>query len=86
MEPSEISQSQLKYILSNDKKYYVGISRCVPCRNKEHRDTDQLTIIYFARTENMKLAENKLLELNPEYNAKRRSNAQEEPGCVYLAK
>lgn len=85
MNAEKITQKELAEKLSKNKKLYVGVTTCPPCREKSRQYTDQRKIKYVAETTNMRLAENKLLKQNPKNNIQKQSNAQEKRGWVYLA-
>ena len=64
---------------------YAGITKDPERRRGEHQGEGYKGIMYCAPTQNMELAENKLLEVCPCYaNRQRRSNASPDPGYVYI--
>ena len=64
---------------------YAGITIDPERRRGEHEREGYNGIMYCASTQNMELAENKLLEACPCYgNRQRRSNTSPDPGYVYI--
>ena len=64
---------------------YVGSTTDPKRRRGEHEREGYYGIMYYAKTENMQLAEDKLLEFYPDSeNIQDYSNAQSEPGYVYV--
>ena len=64
---------------------YAGITIDPERRRREHEREGYNGIMYCASTQNMELAENKLLEACPCYgNRQRRSNTSPDPGYVYI--
>ena len=64
---------------------YAGITKDPESRRRKHEKEGYNGIMYCASTQNMELAENKLLKVCPCYgNKQRRSNASPDPGCVYI--
>ena len=65
--------------------YYVGTTVDPQRRRGEHERDGKRGTMYYTKTENMRQAEDKLLEIcDCSGNQQRRSNAQEGPGYVYL--
>lgn len=63
---------------------YAGVTKDPGRRHQEHEKKHN-GIMYYAPTQNMKKAEEKLLEVCPCYkNQQRHSNVREEAGYVYL--
>ena len=64
---------------------YVGITIDPKRRRGQHERNGYNRIMYCARTQNMELAENKLLEACPgDENIQLYSNASPDPGYVYI--
>ena len=65
--------------------YYTGTTVDPQRRQGEHKRDGKSGTMYYTKTENMRQAEDKLLEkCNCPGNQQRRSNAPEGPGYVYL--
>jgi len=89
----EVTQEELHKIVGEKGCIYVGATvDPVEKRANEHQSTNGYSgIMYWARTQNMKKAEDKLFDTADEtgggrHNIQRASNAQEGPGYVYAIK
>lgn len=79
----EVTQEEL--FSYADRGQYAGITKDPERRCGEHEREGYSGIMFYAKTENMKRAENKLFEQCPCYrNRQRRSNAPAEAGFVYI--
>ena len=83
--PVKVTQKELSKLAS--KGDYTGTTIDPARRHKEHQRDGHKGVMYFAKTQNMKKAENRLLKkcLCPG-NTQRTSNAPSRPGYVYLIK
>ena len=81
----KVTQKELSKLAS--KGDYTGRTIDPARRHKEHQRDGLDGTMYFAKTENMKKAENRLLEKCPcPDNTQRTSNAPSSPGYVYVYK
>ena len=65
----------------------AGSTDDITRRKDEYQEEGYSGTMFYTRTENMKYAENKLLEMRSyRHNIQTRSNSQPEPGYVYVIK
>ena len=80
-----IEVTQEKLFSYADRGQYAGITKDPDRRCDEHEREGYNGVMYYAKTRNMKIAEEKLLEQCPCYrNRQRRSNAPAEEGFIYI--
>jgi len=81
----EVSQAELNDIAQEVGSIRVGATEHYPNkRANQYEDEGYSGVMYYSRSNNMQLAENKLLENNTRHNKYRRSNAGDGPGYVYV--
>ena len=81
------TQAELHLLAREQGAIYVGATDDPHRRRTEHAEEGYSGTMYVTRTENMKLAEDKLLEMGPyRHNVQKQSNAEEAPGYVYVIK
>ncbi|KAK7462038.1 hypothetical protein BaRGS_00038527 [Batillaria attramentaria] len=81
----ERTQGQLHEMLRKNKVKYVGATENRKERATAHARTFPGRDMYFAPTQNMKNAEQQLIDACPKcLNIQRRSNAPQEKGFVYI--
>ena len=85
MDMKEVKKTQWELHTMARSGDYVGTTVDPQRRRGEHERDGKMGTMYYTKTENMRQAEDKLLEIcNCSGNQQRRSNAQERPGYVYL--
>ena len=81
----ERTQTELQIIIERNGSIRVGATKRIEDRRGEYQRDGYTGKMYYARTENMKLAENKLLrKRKPPDNKQSESNTTEEGGYVYV--
>jgi hypothetical protein len=81
----KVTQGDLKDIIEEHGSIRVGVTTRIDDRMCEYQDEGYTGTMYYADTENMWLAENRLLRIRiPLHNEQEESNAQEEKGWVYV--
>ena len=78
------TQEELQGIAAQPGSIYVGSTEDVERRKGQHERDGFSGKLYYARTANMKKAEDKLLKdlYRGKHNSHKRSNAEETDGCV----
>jgi hypothetical protein len=84
-ETIEVSQAELNEIAQEVGSIRVGATEHNPNkRANQYEDEGYSGVMYYSKTTNMQLAENKLLEHNTRHNKHKRSNIGDGPGYVYV--
>ena len=80
-----ITQQELHEIINEHGSIRCGATTRLEERSGEYENMGYTGIMYYAETQNMRLAEDKLLSIRvPRYNIQDISNAQEDDGYVYV--
>ena len=82
-----IAQRDLQDIIEEKGAIRCGATIDIERRRDEYEDEGYSGTMFYAETQNMMFAEDKLLEIRvPRHNVQEVSNAQEEEGFVYVIK
>ena len=80
-----ITQERLHRIIRRSGAIRAGATIDPDRRRKEYENEGYSGIMYYSKTQNMTVAEDKLFEIRvPSANDQAKSNAQSEPGYVYV--
>ena len=82
----KVTQKQLAHIASQPYAIRKGATVNPPSRAAQYSHEGYRGVMYEAPTQNMKRAENKLLENPGIHNQQTHSNVAEKPGHVYVVK
>ena len=81
------TQGELHDIIEENGAIRCGATTDIERRRDEYEDEGYSGTMFYAETQNMMFAEDKLLEIRvPLHNVHESSNAQEEEGFVYVIK
>lgn len=85
--PKQVSAKKLQQIASRKGAVRSGSTGDIHRRAREYKSEGYSGKLYYSRTQNMKAAENKLLQAGPgRHNVQKTSGAQPKPGKVYTIK
>ena len=84
LKTEKVSQKELHQITGQKGSVYVGSSVDIQQRTGQHQREGYSGTVYYASTDNMMRAEDKLLQQNPgRHNIQQQSNAEQGKGYVY---
>lgn len=87
LDKKKITQKELKQIAEQSSSSYTGSTINVKNRTRDHERNGRDGVLYYAKTTNMRKAEDRLLKSSewPD-NRQKQSNQKEDKGYVYVIK
>lgn len=87
LDKKKVTQKELKQIAEQSSSSYTGSTINVKNRTRDHERNGRDGVLYYAKTTNMRKAEDRLLKSSewPD-NRQKQSNRKEDKGYVYVIK
>lgn len=87
LEKKKVTQKELKQIAEHPNSSYTGSTINVKSRTRDHERKGRNGELYYAKTTNMKKAEDRLLKSSEwPNNRQKQSNRKDEKGFIYVIK